>query len=189
MDLPAPADRVLLFGLLAFVLPVDHRFASRSKLRSESIWALRRRHRRCRSYWWKIGTEDVVCTSAAGARRLAVLCIHFWPAHCRLSRGRGDCASRIRVATGSASSGQISRTAGTVHFYFFVHRFGRRTGLARIRAAAIAKKHSPLIASLILAPLWALWHLPLMGNEFPWPIVPAFLFSLFGATFLLTWLF
>jgi membrane protease YdiL (CAAX protease family) len=28
-----------------------------------------------------------------------------------------------------------------------------------------------------------------MGNEFPWPIVPAFLISLFGATFLLTWLF
>jgi membrane protease YdiL (CAAX protease family) len=28
-----------------------------------------------------------------------------------------------------------------------------------------------------------------MGNEFPWPIVPVFLLSLFGATFLLTWLF
>jgi hypothetical protein len=30
---------------------------------------------------------------------------------------------------------------------------------------------------------------PLIGNEFPWPIVSAFLLSLFGATFILTWLF
>src|SRR4029077_8041654 len=138
--LPAPADRLLLFGLPAFVLPVDYRFASRSHLRSESIWAVRRRHPRSRPHWWKIRSENVVCTSRAGARRLAVLRIHFWLAHCHLSRGRGDCPSRIRVATGSASTGQISRTAGAVHFYFFVHRFGRRTGLAWIRAAAIAKK-------------------------------------------------
>ncbi|PYL45979.1 MAG: hypothetical protein DMF40_14120 [Verrucomicrobia bacterium] len=35
----------------------------------------------------------------------------------------------------------------------------------------------------------AIWHLPLVGNEFPWPIVPVFLLSLFGATFMLTWFF
>jgi membrane protease YdiL (CAAX protease family) len=50
-------------------------------------------------------------------------------------------------------------------------------------------RYSPLRASLLLAPIWALWHLPLMGNEFPWPIVPAFIISVFGATLILTWLF
>jgi membrane protease YdiL (CAAX protease family) len=50
-------------------------------------------------------------------------------------------------------------------------------------------KYSPLLASLILAPVWALWHLPLIGNEFPLPIVVPFLLSLFGGTFTLTWVF
>jgi membrane protease YdiL (CAAX protease family) len=50
-------------------------------------------------------------------------------------------------------------------------------------------KYSPLIASLILAPLWTLWHMPLIGNEFPWPIVAPFVLSVFGATFMLTWIF
>jgi membrane protease YdiL (CAAX protease family) len=50
-------------------------------------------------------------------------------------------------------------------------------------------KHSPLISSLILAPFWALWHLPPMGNEFPWFIVPAFLLSICGGTLVRTWLF
>ena len=66
---------------------------------------------------------------------------------------------------------------------------GEEPGWRGFALPQLQKNHSPLIASLILAPLWALWHLPLMGNEFPWPIVPAFLLSLFGATFLLTWLF
>ena len=50
-------------------------------------------------------------------------------------------------------------------------------------------KYSQMMASLILAPVWALWHLPLIGNEFPLPIVVPFLLSLFGGTFTLTWVF
>jgi hypothetical protein len=42
---------------------------------------------------------------------------------------------------------------------------------------------------VILAPVWAIWHLPLIGNEFPLPIVPAFVLSVFGGTFMLTWVF
>jgi membrane protease YdiL (CAAX protease family) len=53
----------------------------------------------------------------------------------------------------------------------------------------LQRKHSPLMASLILAPVWALWHLPLIGNEFPLPIVIPFLLSLYGGTFALTWVF
>jgi membrane protease YdiL (CAAX protease family) len=42
---------------------------------------------------------------------------------------------------------------------------------------------TPLRATLIVAAVWALWHLPLMGTEFAWPLVPAFLVSLLGAAF------
>jgi hypothetical protein len=37
--------------------------------------------------------------------------------------------------------------------------------------------------------VWAIWHLPLMGSEFTWSIVPAFLSSLFGAAFVQSWLY
>jgi membrane protease YdiL (CAAX protease family) len=66
---------------------------------------------------------------------------------------------------------------------------GEEPGWRGFALPQLQTKYSPLIASLILAPVWALWHLPLVGNEFPWPIVPAFVLSLFGATFMLTWLF
>lgn len=66
---------------------------------------------------------------------------------------------------------------------------GEEPGWRGFALPQLQTKYSPLIASLILAPLWALWHLPLIGNEFPWPIVPAFVLSVFGATFMLTWVF
>jgi len=50
----------------------------------------------------------------------------------------------------------------------------------------LQKMYSPLKSSLILAPIWALWHVPLMGSEFPAPIIPAFLLSVVGATIVLT---
>src|SRR5882724_9132017 len=66
---------------------------------------------------------------------------------------------------------------------------GEEPGWRGFALPRLQKKHSPLVASLILAPIWALWHLPLMGNEFPVAIIPAFLISLLGGTFALTWVF
>lgn len=48
---------------------------------------------------------------------------------------------------------------------------------------------SPIIATLIVAAIWSVWHLPLLGSEFAWPTVPAFLVSLFGGAFVLSWLY
>jgi membrane protease YdiL (CAAX protease family) len=47
----------------------------------------------------------------------------------------------------------------------------------------------PILATLAVAVVWAVWHLPLMGNEFAWPMVPAFLASLLGGAFVLAWLY
>lgn len=66
---------------------------------------------------------------------------------------------------------------------------GEEPGWRGFALPELQTKHSPLIASLILAPIWALWHLPLIGNEFPLPIVLPFILSVFGGTFMLTWLF
>lgn len=66
---------------------------------------------------------------------------------------------------------------------------GEEPGWRGFAMPQLQTNYSPLSASLILAPLWALWHLPLIGNEFPWRIVPPFLLSVFGATFMLTWVF
>lgn len=53
----------------------------------------------------------------------------------------------------------------------------------------LQRTNSPAKASLIIAPIWALWHLPLLGHEFSWPVVPPFLVSVLGATLVLTWLY
>ena len=66
---------------------------------------------------------------------------------------------------------------------------GEEPGWRGFALPRLQKTHSPLVASLILAPIWALWHLPLMGNEFPVAIIPAFLISLVGGTLIQTWLF
>ena len=66
---------------------------------------------------------------------------------------------------------------------------GEEPGWRGFALPQLQRKYSPLIASLILAPVWTLWHLPLIGNEFPGPIVAPFALSVFGGTFMLTWLF
>ena len=66
---------------------------------------------------------------------------------------------------------------------------GEEPGWRGFALPRLQRTHSPLMTSLILAPIWALWHLPLMGNEFPVAIIPAFLISLLGGTLIQTWLF
>jgi membrane protease YdiL (CAAX protease family) len=66
---------------------------------------------------------------------------------------------------------------------------GEEPGWRGFALPRLQRTHTPFAASLILAPIWALWHLPLMGNEFPAPIIPTFLISLLGGTLIQTWLF
>ena len=74
-------------------------------------------------------------------------------------------------------------------FIFLFIGLGEEPGWRGFALPRLQKNYSPLMASLILAPIWALWHLPLMGNEFPLPIIPAFLISLLAGTLIQTWLF
>jgi membrane protease YdiL (CAAX protease family) len=74
-------------------------------------------------------------------------------------------------------------------FIFLFIGLGEEPGWRGFALPRLQKTHSPLVASLILAPIWALWHLPLMGHEFPAAVIPAFLISLVGGTLIQTWLF
>lgn len=47
---------------------------------------------------------------------------------------------------------------------------------------------SPLGAALAVAPIWALWHLPMWGRQIPLDQLGAFLLSLVGACVVLAWL-
>ena len=82
-----------------------------------------------------------------------------------------------------------SELPGRFVFIFLFIGLGEEPGWRGFALPRLQKQHSPLIASLMLAPIWALWHLPLMGNEFPLAIIPAFLISLLGGTLIQTWLF
>src|SRR4029078_12600306 len=74
-------------------------------------------------------------------------------------------------------------------FIFLFIGLGEEPGWRGFALPELQRKHSPLSACLILAPVWAILHLPLVGNEFSLPIVTAFLLSPFGATFVLPWIF
>ncbi len=74
-------------------------------------------------------------------------------------------------------------------FIFLFIGLGEEPGWRGFALPRLQKNYSPWMASLILAPIWALWHLPLMGNEFPLPIIPAFLIALLAGTLIQTWLF
>jgi len=74
-------------------------------------------------------------------------------------------------------------------FIFLFIGLGEEPGWHDFVLPRLQKARTPLAASLVLAPVWALWHLPLMGDEFPLPIIPAFLMSLLGGTLVQTWLF
>jgi membrane protease YdiL (CAAX protease family) len=53
----------------------------------------------------------------------------------------------------------------------------------------LQRRFQPLAATLLISVVWAIWHVPLWGNEFAWNVVPAFLVSLLGGAFVLSWLY
>jgi membrane protease YdiL (CAAX protease family) len=74
-------------------------------------------------------------------------------------------------------------------FVFLFIGLGEEPGWRGFALEHLQVKHSPVKSSLLLAPVWTLWHLPLMGNEFAASVVPAFIVNVFAATFVLTWLY
>jgi membrane protease YdiL (CAAX protease family) len=72
---------------------------------------------------------------------------------------------------------------------FFFVGLGEEPSWRGFLLPLLQRSVTPLHATLVVAMVWAIWHLPLMGSEFAWSIVPAFLISLFGAAFVQSWLY
>jgi uncharacterized protein len=76
-----------------------------------------------------------------------------------------------------------------------VNGFGEETGWRGFAIPALQRRFSPLCASLILAPLWALWHLPFFFvlatfRDFgPAETIIGFLVGISCGSIVLTWLY
>lgn len=73
-------------------------------------------------------------------------------------------------------------------FAFIFVAVGEEPGWRGFLQPLLQRWLHPILATLAVAIVWAVWHLPLMGSEFAWPVVPAFLASLVGGAFVLAWL-
>ncbi len=74
-------------------------------------------------------------------------------------------------------------------FIFLFIGLGEEPGWRGFALEKLQKLFSPLRSTLILSAIWAIWHLPLMGSEFPLPVIPAFLISLMGGALVQTWVY
>ena len=74
-------------------------------------------------------------------------------------------------------------------FIFLFIGLGEEPGWRGYMLEKLQERRSAVAATMILAPLWAIWHLPLMGNEFPLSLIPQFLIALLAATILTTWIY
>jgi membrane protease YdiL (CAAX protease family) len=101
-------------------------------------------------------------------------------------------AAALAVVTGSPMARLTANWKDVVETFVFIFLFiglGEEPGWRGFAIEHLQESRSPFAASLVLAPIWALWHLPLMGTEFPPAIVPAFVVAVFGSTFFLTWIY
>lgn len=90
------------------------------------------------------------------------------------------------------TSAQLAGWPEMIEKFIFIFLFialGEEPGWRGFMLPRLQARHGPLLVSLILGAVWAVWHLPLLGNEFkPDQILP-FLISVFAATVVITRLF
>jgi Type II CAAX prenyl endopeptidase Rce1-like len=72
--------------------------------------------------------------------------------------------------------------------------FGEEIGWRGFAQPTLQRRHSALVAAIIVSTIWAAWHLPLFGITATYRAIPAvgfvgFFFSMLTASFLLTWLY
>lgn len=100
-------------------------------------------------------------------------------------------ALTVAIGDGPVSVAKVS-WPGVLESFIFIFLFiglGEEPGWRGFALPELQRRYSPVVATLLLAAIWAVWHLPLMGNEFPLPRVPAFAVALLGGALVQTWLF
>jgi CAAX protease family protein len=112
--------------------------------------------------------------------------VFLLPVFCCLITGVIALATGAQLQSTTKDSTQFGDLLPKFVFILLFIGLGEEPGWRGYALEKLQKLYSPLKSSLILAPIWALWHLPLMGTEFPAPIIPAFLLSVVGTTIALT---
>lgn len=75
---------------------------------------------------------------------------------------------------------------------FLVNGFGEETGWRGYALPGLQRRFGPVTSTVVLAGVWAGWHLPQFFylrsyEEFPAAMIPVFLGGLFGGAVVLTW--
>src|SRR5207302_22565 len=75
-----------------------------------------------------------------------------------------------------------------------VNGFGEETGWRGVLLPALQRKHSPLVASVLVAACWAPWHLPAFFiidtfRTMPVAMIPMWVLGLVAASIFLGWLY
>jgi membrane protease YdiL (CAAX protease family) len=84
--------------------------------------------------------------------------------------------------------GQVSNFVDGFLIALLFVALGEEPGWRGFLFPALSKWRGPIVAALLICPIWAVWHYPLFGTEFSAAQIPPFLVSLTGASFALAWL-
>ena len=87
---------------------------------------------------------------------------------------------------------QWANWPGIVDHFLIMFLFvglGEEPGWRGFALPELQKSRSGLESAMLVGVAWALWHIPLMGTEFRWNNVPAFLLSVFAGSVVAAWLF
>lgn len=98
------------------------------------------------------------------------------------------------TSLGTFNGFPITNAAALLTLLVVVNGFGEETGWRGFLLAALQRKHSPLVASLLVAACWAPWHIPafLVADTFrmmPVAMVPVWLLGLVSGSIFLAWLY
>jgi uncharacterized protein len=103
-------------------------------------------------------------------------------------------AAAINLLLGAHAPGraQLAAWPQIIPAFVFILLFiglGEETGWRGYALPQLQRRYSPLVASLVLGVIWAVWHIPLMGGEFQPPVIPFFVASVLAGSVVSAWLF
>ena len=103
-------------------------------------------------------------------------------------------AAAVNIAAGAVrpAASQLAAWPDLIPKFLFILLFvgvGEETGWRGFALPELQKRHSPVVASLVLGAIWAAWHIPRFGVEFAPAEIPWFVLSVLAGALTATWLF
>ncbi len=100
-------------------------------------------------------------------------------------------AAGIAVALGARMEPHVNAEELALRFAFFMFfvSLGEEPGWRGYLLPMLRKRFGLLTASLLLGVVWSIWHIPVMFEEFPPSILPAFVINVMAASVVLAWLY